>query len=171
MENLKFGYSTTPFGECCIVFAGDVVYALAFTDYKSDFNPQELIKANFTLDTKQCDILANKIFVKKEIPEIKLIGTDFQVAVWRELLKIPCGEMRTYKQIAEKIGRPKAIRAAANAVGDNSISYLVPCHRVIRTDGEIGGYRWGIDVKKKILAEEKVILFMDCFVVPPRNDV
>jgi AraC family transcriptional regulator of adaptative response/methylated-DNA-[protein]-cysteine methyltransferase len=158
MENLYFGCSASPFGKCGIVFKESTVYGLAFIDAENNFNPEQLIKASFLQDAKQCDALAHKIFVSGEKVEIKLVGTDFQTAVWRELLKIPCGETRTYRQIARQAGRPAAVRAAANAVGDNRIAYLVPCHRVIRTDGGIGGYRWGIDVKKQILMRENIII-------------
>ncbi len=77
-------------------------------------------------------------------------GTPFQERVWEELTKIPYGHTVTYSELAERIGRPKAVRAVANAVGDNSISILVPCHRVVAKGG-IGGYAWGIEIKKTLL--------------------
>ena len=69
----------------------------------------------------------------------KLVGTEFQVKVWSELKKIPYGEVRTYKQIAESIGSPKSSRAVANACGKNPHPSLIPCHRVVRSDGGLGG--------------------------------
>jgi AraC family transcriptional regulator of adaptative response/methylated-DNA-[protein]-cysteine methyltransferase len=82
-------------------------------------------------------------------------GTPFQQKVWKELCKIPYGQTRTYEDIAKKIGKPKAIRAVANAIGANTLAVTVPCHRVIRKDGSLGGYRWGIAKKKKLLEMEK----------------
>lgn len=83
-------------------------------------------------------------------------GTPFQQSVWNELLKIPRGETRTYEDIARAIGKPKAVRAVGTAVGKNSLAVIVPCHRVIRKDGSIGEYRWGIAKKKKLLESEGV---------------
>lgn len=83
-------------------------------------------------------------------------GTDFQLSVWEELLKIPHGRKCSYKNIAENIGRPNAVRAVGTAVGQNPISCLIPCHRVIRTDNSLGGYHWGIDIKKKLLDIESL---------------
>src|SRR4029079_6442378 len=85
---------------------------------------------------------------------IDVAGTAFQEAVWRELRKIPAGETRSYAQIAAAIGHPKAVRAVGRAHGDNHICVLIPCHRVIRSDGSLGGYGGGIDRKKKLLAAE-----------------
>jgi AraC family transcriptional regulator of adaptative response/methylated-DNA-[protein]-cysteine methyltransferase len=85
---------------------------------------------------------------------IDVAGTVFQEAVWRELRRIPAGETRSYAQIAAAIGHPKAVRAVGSANGDNHVCVLIPCHRVIRSDGSIGGYGGGIDRKKKLLAAE-----------------
>lgn len=86
---------------------------------------------------------------------IKLSGTDFQKIVWNELIKIPYGQTRTYKDIAQSINHPKAVRAVANAIGANPHMIIIPCHRVIRSDGSIGGYEYGIKVKNKLLDIEK----------------
>jgi AraC family transcriptional regulator of adaptative response/methylated-DNA-[protein]-cysteine methyltransferase len=85
---------------------------------------------------------------------IDVAGTAFQEAVWRELRKIPAGETRSYADIAAAIGSPKAVRAVGSANGDNHVCVLIPCHRVIRSDGTLGGYGGGIERKKKLLAAE-----------------
>ena len=87
----------------------------------------------------------------------KLNGTKFQIRVWEELKKIPHGETRTYKQIAESIGFPKSARAVANACGKNPFPVTIPCHRVIKSDGSVGGFSssGGINLKKKLLEFEK----------------
>ena len=82
-------------------------------------------------------------------------GTAFQEAVWRELTRIPPGETRTYAQIAAAVGRPAAVRAAGTANGDNNVAVLIPCHRVIRTDGTLGGYAYGLQRKAALLEKER----------------
>jgi len=88
---------------------------------------------------------------------MKLDGTEFQIRVWNELKKIPSGETRTYKEIAELIGKPTAARAVANACGKNPYPITIPCHRVIRSDGGLGGYsgEGGVEKKKLLLKNEK----------------
>ena len=89
---------------------------------------------------------------------MNLKGTKFQIKVWNYLKKIPRGEVRTYLQVAKAIGKPKACRAVANAVGKNPYPPKIPCHRVIRTDGSLGGYsgKGGIKTKLRLLRSEKV---------------
>ena len=90
-----------------------------------------------------------------ELP-IDVAGTAFQEAVWRELRKIPPGETRSYADIAAAIGQPKAVRAVGTANGDNHVAVLIPCHRVIRSDGSLGGYAGGLDRKRKLLEAEEI---------------
>lgn len=85
---------------------------------------------------------------------IRLNGTDFQKRVWNELLNIPRGQIVTYATLAARIGNPNASRAVGTAVGMNPLAWIIPCHRVTRGDGGIGGYHWGISVKKALLAQE-----------------
>jgi|SRR5690625_4059021 len=84
-------------------------------------------------------------------------GTSFQQKVWAGLQQIPAGETVTYSELAHRIGKPDAVRAVASACGANPISVLIPCHRVIRKDGELGGYRWGLARKQQLLNQEKAI--------------
>jgi AraC family transcriptional regulator of adaptative response/methylated-DNA-[protein]-cysteine methyltransferase len=81
-------------------------------------------------------------------------GTPFQKRVWRALCKIPYGETSTYREVARSIGRPKAVRAVARACATNPVALVVPCHRVIRTDGNLAGYRWGLQRKQALLDRE-----------------
>ncbi|MDN5871237.1 MAG: methylated-DNA--[protein]-cysteine S-methyltransferase [Nitrococcus sp.] len=83
-------------------------------------------------------------------------GTPLQMKVWDYLRAIPYGEVRTYKQVAESVGRPRATRAVANACAANRLALTVPCHRVIRGDGGLGGYRWGLERKRALLERERV---------------
>lgn len=82
-------------------------------------------------------------------------ATAFQLRVWKELQKIPYGETRSYEEVAAKIGRPRATRAVARACASNPVALLVPCHRVVRKDGGMGGYRWGVGRKERLLAGER----------------
>jgi len=82
------------------------------------------------------------------------VGTPFQLRVWEELRKIPNGEVISYRQLAERLGRPKSVRAVASAIGANPIACVIPCHRVVRSDGKLGGFRWGEELKRKLLAVE-----------------
>ena len=88
---------------------------------------------------------------------LDLRGTDFQRDVWRALLDIPKGEVISYGDVANDIGRPKASRAVGSAVGENPVSLIVPCHRVVQSSGGLGNYGWGVELKKKILEEEGVV--------------
>jgi AraC family transcriptional regulator, regulatory protein of adaptative response / methylated-DNA-[protein]-cysteine methyltransferase len=81
-------------------------------------------------------------------------GTAFQKQVWQALQKIPYSQTRTYTDIARDIAKPQAVRAVGNACGANPIALIVPCHRVLRSDGSLGGYRWGIERKQKLLIQE-----------------
>ncbi|OOE06395.1 cysteine methyltransferase [Anoxybacillus kestanbolensis] len=85
---------------------------------------------------------------------LKLVGTPFQLRVWEVLQTIPYGQTVSYADIAKQIGQPKAVRAVGNAVGNNPITIVVPCHRVVRTGGGLGGYAWGIERKKWLLTHE-----------------
>ena len=86
----------------------------------------------------------------------KLKGTNFQIKVWKEIAKIPKGKTKSYKEIAIAIGRPNSSRAVANACGKNPYPIEIPCHRVIKSNGEIGGYsgKGGVEVKKILLSKE-----------------
>jgi methylated-DNA-[protein]-cysteine S-methyltransferase len=91
---------------------------------------------------------------------LMMVGTFFQIQVWEEIKKIPRGETRSYKQIAEAIGQPKSVRAVANACGKNPYPIIIPCHRVIKSDGALGGYsgKGGINKKRELLKKEQVFL-------------
>tara|TARA_B110000971_G_scaffold87166_1_gene89544 strand:- start:135 stop:410 length:276 start_codon:yes stop_codon:yes gene_type:complete len=91
---------------------------------------------------------------------MKLVGTSFQIRTWRYVMKIPKGTVKTYSQVAKGIGEPLAVRAVANAIGKNPFAPKIPCHRVIRSDGSLGGYsgKGGIKTKKLLLKREGVTL-------------
>ena len=106
--------------------------------------------------------LVSKIVAAVESPgefaqiPLDVQGTAFQEAVWRELQRIPKGETRSYAQIAAAVGKPAAVRAAGSANGANNVAVLIPCHRVVRSDGTLGGYAYGLEIKRELLAREVI---------------
>ena len=92
---------------------------------------------------------------KMPTPPMDIRGTPFQFSVWEQLRAIPAGETRSYSEIARRIGRPRAIRAVGTANGANPVSIIIPCHRAIRSSGHLGGYRWGLERKRKLLEMER----------------
>lgn len=86
---------------------------------------------------------------------LDLVGTAFQKKVWDALMKIPAGQTRSYAQIAEQVGAPRGARAVARACANNRVAVVVPCHRVVRGDGSLGGYRWGLPLKERLLQRER----------------
>ncbi|GAB3347109.1 bifunctional transcriptional activator/DNA repair enzyme AdaA [Lysobacter tyrosinilyticus] len=97
------------------------------------------------------DVLAGK----QARVDIDLIGTVFQKKVWDALMKIPAGETRSYAEVAAQLGAPRGARAVASACAHNRVAVVVPCHRVVRGDGSLGGYRWGLPLKEKVLQRER----------------
>ncbi len=141
--------ATTDKGVCYIGFGSedDLVNELM------DSYPNSAIFKQSTELQKKVVSYFNDFNNKMEIP-FHVRGTHFQVDVWKELLKIPAGKTCSYKFIAEKLNKPNATRAVGSAVGRNPISVLIPCHRVIRSDGKLGGYHWGLELKKLMLSRE-----------------
>ena len=114
--------------------------------------------AQFFESRDDMQLKALKVFQAswRDLDEIKLhlLGTPFQLKVWEALLKIPSGSLSTYGAIAKEIEKPKSSRAVGTAIGSNPVAYLIPCHRVIRSNGELGGYMWGTNRKQAIIAWE-----------------
>ncbi len=122
-------------------------------------NTQNTEKENENLAIKQCKNQLEKYFkgeLKKFNLKIKTKGTDFQKQVWEALTKLEYGKTVTYKKVAEMIEKPKAIRAVANAIAKNQIWIVIPCHRVIGSNGKLTGYAGGLENKKYLLEIEKV---------------
>jgi AraC family transcriptional regulator of adaptative response/methylated-DNA-[protein]-cysteine methyltransferase len=117
-------------------------------------------KANLIGDDGDYEDMVAKIIGLIETPSVGLDlpldirGTAFQQRVWKALQQIPVGTTASYADIAKSIGMPKAVRAVAQACGANSLAVAIPCHRVIRNDGELSGYRWGVERKRTLLDRE-----------------
>lgn len=162
-----FGIATSPFGSCLVADSPQGICFLSFFEPGGEIPAVEELRslwpgaAIFSDDTRAAqqigEIFSPADAEKPSIP-VCVHGTDFQLRVWRALLAIPFGTTTTYAQIAANAGNPRACRAAGSAVGANPVSFLIPCHRVIRSDGTSGQYRWGSSRKKIMLDWEKAAL-------------
>ncbi|MGB7403529.1 MAG: methylated-DNA--[protein]-cysteine S-methyltransferase [Arcobacter sp.] len=157
--NIIYGFGFSPFGKTMIAITKKGICSLEFYEesYEEILNRLKTNwnKAKFIRDDKNAQELLDKIFIKKEKMNLFVKGTNFQINVWKAILNIKSGDISTYSDVAEFIGKPKAVRAVATAIGSNHIGFLIPCHRVISKSAAIGGYRWGIDRKKVVLAYEE----------------
>ena len=150
----------TTLGPMLVAATEKGVCRLSFGEGRDDlarrFPNAELVEggADFAALLEQVIAAVEKPGDSNHIP-IDVQGTAFQEAVWRALRRIPLGETRSYAEIAAAAGNPGAVRAAGSANGANHVSVLIPCHRVIRTDGSLGGYAWGLDIKRALLERER----------------
>src|SRR5947207_1257221 len=158
-ETIRWTHFDSPLGRMLIAATSKGICRLTFDDSEQSLRRlfpnativedagglRELVEG--ALDAIESPLAA------RELP-IDVAGTAFQEAVWRELRKIPAGETRSYAEIAAAIGQPKAVRAVGTANGDNHVAVLIPCHRVIRSDGTLGGYAGGLERKRKLLAAD-----------------
>ena len=165
MKNININYYKTQIGEIIIGSYENKLCMLDFRYRKKrttiDKRIQTLLKANF-IEYEDDVIKQTKIQLEEyfnmnrkvfDIP-LLLVGSPFQKQVWEELLKIPYGTTASYLELSKSIGNEKAVRAVANANGANAIGIIVPCHRIIGSNGELTGYAGGLDKKKKLLELE-----------------
>jgi AraC family transcriptional regulator, regulatory protein of adaptative response / methylated-DNA-[protein]-cysteine methyltransferase len=168
-EGLEMGYGfhASPFGEALLVITERGVAGLAFVDEDKAQTREDVLvemkarwpKAHLVAAPERTARFARQIFEpaawKRDRPvRLVMIGTDFEVRVWETLLKIPMGRAVSYHDIASHLGQPTASRAVGSAVGRNPISFVVPCHRVLRGDGSLGGYHWGLTRKRALIGWE-----------------
>ncbi len=165
--HIGYGIHETPFGFALIATTTRGICNLHFLEEAQEESVIQLLrqqwgKAELTRDQLKTEGLCDRIFPNPAIPNhsiqeplmVVVKGTNFQIQVWRALLNLPFGTLTTYQKLAANLQKPTAARAIGNAVGKNPIGYLIPCHRVIRESGELGGYRWGIDRKAALLEWE-----------------
>jgi AraC family transcriptional regulator of adaptative response/methylated-DNA-[protein]-cysteine methyltransferase len=159
---IGYGIHPTPFGECLIATTSRGICNLYFLDTTSqnaaDILALEWSNADIIQDSQATKEICDRIFTPVAANSEPLIlfvkGTNFQIQVWRALLRVPFGGITTYQGLAKAMGRPTAARAVGNALGRNPVGYLIPCHRVIRESGELGGFRWGLDRKTVLMGWE-----------------
>lgn len=158
----SYGVSQSPFGEFFIASCPHGLVQAVFTDGKSsdyiNIFREKMECTWMSRDDSMASTLTKRVMEHKEDYELEVCvhGTPFQVAVWSALMDIPFAETITYSELAERVGNPKAVRAVASAVAANRLAYLIPCHRVVHSDGTVGEYRWGgTERKAKMIAWEK----------------
>lgn len=156
---IRWGWFPSPFGEalamatdkglCGMAFAEETGRDAALADMRGRWP-----EATYLEDPAAVAPFAAAAFTAGGEAKLHLIGAPFQIKVWEALLAIPSGQVTTYSEIAGAIGHPQAVRAVGTAVGRNPISFLIPCHRALRKSGGLGGYHWGLPVKRAMLAWE-----------------
>ncbi|HTZ17203.1 MAG TPA: methylated-DNA--[protein]-cysteine S-methyltransferase [Dissulfurispiraceae bacterium] len=158
---IHYGFHPSPFGECFIAITGRGICCLEFAENEDRQTAVTDLKkqwphADIIADQKATSSYIRKIFgtTTRGCVPLHVKGTNFQIKVWEALLKIPDGVVVSYEMLAASIGKPSATRAVANAVAHNPIAFLIPCHRVIRKTGDVGGYHWGSIRKTAILLWE-----------------
>ncbi|MEM6578319.1 MAG: bifunctional helix-turn-helix domain-containing protein/methylated-DNA--[protein]-cysteine S-methyltransferase [Pseudomonadota bacterium] len=159
---LRYGFFDSPFGDALVIgtdrgicgmgFASETGREAALADLCGRWPAAEYIE-----DPEAVRVWAEAAFggASQDGPVLlHLIGAPFQIKVWEALLQVPSGHVTSYSEIADAIGHSRAVRAVGTAVGRNPISYLIPCHRALRKSGGLGGYHWGLPVKRAMLAWE-----------------
>jgi AraC family transcriptional regulator of adaptative response/methylated-DNA-[protein]-cysteine methyltransferase len=156
-EKISWGLAESPFGWCSLGWTSRGISHLAFHD-SPDEEPEALWKrwplATFRRndDAARTEIL--KILRGSGIHCVVVAGTPFQIQVWEHLIRIPKGTVCSYSDLATAIGSPRAVRAVGSACGANPVAWVIPCHRAVRADRKLGGYRWGLDRKSAMLESE-----------------
>ncbi|XP_033211676.1 bifunctional transcriptional activator/DNA repair enzyme Ada [Belonocnema kinseyi] len=169
-HKISYGFYKSPFGKCLIGILNNkekAICHLSFVDGSESEGLKSLKnrwkKNDLILESKEMQNYVNEVFSNfskgffadsKNVTYVILKGTDFQIKVWEQLINIPSGSTATYEKVAEAIDKPKAVRAVANAISNNQIGCLIPCHRVFGKNGS-NKYEWGVERKDKILKFEK----------------
>lgn len=163
---IEYGEHETPFGRLFVAQTPRGVCRAAFTDEDDAEVQLEILRKTWPLAQYRSSMkntagvagLLTPVDVPNRPLSLHVAGTNFQLAVWRALLRIPAGNAVTYSQVAQAVGSPRAVRAAGTAIGANPVAFLIPCHRVIQQSGALGGYRWGPERKQALQAWERLRL-------------
>lgn len=163
---IGYGVHATPFGPLLLAMTARGICRASFVDFSSLAQELTALQQDWPLSSLQQDQALTAAVVGRLFPVqqqslhkpfcLHVSGTNFQLAVWRALLKIPSGTVVSYSELANTLGCPKSSRAVANAVAANPLAWLIPCHRVIRESGALGGYRWGVPKKQLIQTWERL---------------
>ena len=159
---IRYGVHETPLGPALVGLTERGLCALSFVDEGAETKAVADLaaawpEADLVEDAEVTRAVVDAAFAAgadRAPLRVLLRGTNFQLQVWRALLRIPPGRVLAYDDVAALLGRPTAARAVGRAVGQNPVAVLIPCHRVLRKDGALGGYRWGLDRKRVLLARE-----------------
>jgi AraC family transcriptional regulator of adaptative response/methylated-DNA-[protein]-cysteine methyltransferase len=157
---IRYGWFDSPFGPALVMGTDRGLCGLGFA---AETGPEATMAdltgrwpaADFVEDRAALAPMVDAAFGETQgEARLHLIGAPFQIKVWEALLAVPSGHVTTYSEIATAVGHPRAVRAVGTAVGRNPISWLIPCHRALRKSGGLGGYHWGLPVKRALLARE-----------------
>ena len=156
---IYYGFTQSPFGNVLIMSTALGICGLAFSDEMGNERAmqdmtQRWPQAKFIHDENHATNLSAMVFTFSVKANLHIIGSSFQIKVWRALLQIRAGQVVTYSDVAAEIDQPSSVRAVGTAIGCNPISFIIPCHRVIRKSGGLGGYHWGLKIKKYLLEFE-----------------
>jgi len=156
---IRQGWFDSPFGETLVMATDRGICGLGFGSEMGRQGAEDDLrsrwpKATFVDDPTGLKPLVEPVLGGSGETQLHLIGAPFQIKVWEALLSVPSGHVTTYSDLAAAIGRPRAVRAVGTAVGRNPVSWLIPCHRALRKSGGLGGYHWGLPVKRALLAWE-----------------
>ncbi len=156
---IRYGWFDSPFGKALAMGTDRGLCGLAFAEETGEAAAMDDLRARWPKATYVEDAYAIAPWVDAALAmrgesRLHLIGAPFQIKVWEALLNIPSGQVTTYSEIAQAVGNPRAVRAVGTAVGRNPVSWLIPCHRALRKSGGLGGYHWGLPVKRAMLAYE-----------------
>lgn len=160
MTKIEYGFSDSPFGQIIVARTWEGICDVQFLDYNRMETISELgARWGVYTPTTQSDTMAHTvervIFEGYHHPlQLDVKGSPLQLAVWHALQQIPFGTTASYQQVAEAIGKPKAVRAVATCIAQNPIAMLIPCHRVIHSDGTLSDYHWGRDLKARLIQWE-----------------
>jgi AraC family transcriptional regulator of adaptative response/methylated-DNA-[protein]-cysteine methyltransferase len=160
---IRYGFHPTPFGECLLALTGRGICYLGFVQAGGRERALNQLRSDWPGAALSEDPQSGRPYIQQifyptggrwESLPLVLRGTNFQIKVWEALLRIPSGSLVTYENVAAAVGLPSAARAVGQAIGRNPLAVIIPCHRVIRKDGEIGAYRYGSARKKALLGWE-----------------
>ena len=159
LDQIFYNDLDTPFGPALVFATRHGICGLGFgaeigmVETKHDFIAR-WPKAQFIQSVENLAQYESSLFDGAHATPMHLIGSPFYVKVWQVLLEIPMGHASTYSDVALRAGKVRAVRAVGTAIGKNPISWLIPCHRALRKDGSLGGYHWGLSIKRAMLAYE-----------------
>ena len=155
---VHYGEGNTPVGKGVLFWDDqDALCGFAFANLqnaKAKAKDWGLTPIGEPNNTKAADFLSRLFSQKSESEKsftLRFQATPFQQKVWETLAQVPCGETWTYQKLAQESGKPKAVRAVGTAMGKNPLSFILPCHRIVRSDGSLGNYGWGTQMKKRLL--------------------
>jgi AraC family transcriptional regulator of adaptative response/methylated-DNA-[protein]-cysteine methyltransferase len=159
---IRHGWADSPFGPALVMATDRGICGLGFAaEQGADATLADLAArwpaATHLADPAHVAPMAAAIFGGGGERRLHLIGAPFQIKVWEALLRVPPGHVTTYSTLARAIGQPRAVRAVGTAVGRNPVGWLIPCHRALRKSGALGGYHWGLPVKRAMLAWEAAV--------------